>query len=190
MPKIGAGYAMVRHYFTSTTVAREAAITYGVDVGGITPSNTVASDLADMIGPVWNNIGSSSATMVRTELQVGPSPTGPSYLDSNADVGAVGGDGMTPNVAILVKKVTASGGRENRGRLYFPYTSEAIINAAGDVAGTNVTLINGVLATWLSDLESYGAPMVVLHNSLSVPTVVTALVCENKVATQRRRLVR
>lgn len=112
-------------------------------------------------------------------------------------VGEATGQTLPPNVAVLVQKRTAEGGRRNRGRMYLPPYgfSEGVIDQAGAIDSTELAGLQAKLDAFLVALEANDAPMVILHwsevpDSDLVPTTVTSLQAVSTVATQRRRLRR
>lgn len=105
-----------------------------------------------------------------------------------------------PQVAGVTKKITAFGGRQYRGRLYFPGVAEAQVGDDGKwVAGEltawqtawNNVLINlvSVAGCNLSELSLLHAPPAG-GGSPPLPTPVLSLGVGSWVGTQRRRLVR
>ena len=104
--------------------------------------------------------------------------------------GTVSGDPMTPQVAYLVKKLTALGGRRNRGRFYLPGVVESKVDGAGNVLGAFQTTIQTSMDDFMTDTGAADIGVVILHSDGGTPTDVTSLQVEPKVATQRRRLKR
>jgi hypothetical protein len=97
----------------------------------------------------------------------------------------------TQNCALLIKKVTLSGGREGRGRCYLPggYLAETDVTAAGIVTASVVTAFQAKATQFLDDLETAFLPMVLLHsNPVNTPDLVTNFTVDNLIATQRNRL--
>jgi hypothetical protein len=97
----------------------------------------------------------------------------------------------TQNCAVLVKKVTSTGGREGRGRCYLPagYLAETDVTAAGIVTASVVAALQAKATQFLDDLETALLPMVLLHsNPLNNPDRVTNFTVDNLIATQRNRL--
>jgi len=104
-----------------------------------------------------------------------------------------------PQVAVLVKKNTAVGGRRGRGRLYWPSIDEGTVGANGVINTSTVNAyqssMNGFFNAWgqTGALNSVG--MVVLHAASPLsptppPTPITGLAVQALVATQRRRVRR
>lgn len=124
--------------------------------------------------------------------QDGGDPVTYAYEDSNA--GSEPSFPMWPNTAILVRKQTASGGRRNRGRLYIPGAAiRSAISVAGVIDSIFLADFNTNLATFLTTVNAgtgfNPTQLGVLHSEPpSAPAVITALIAQPKVATQRRRL--
>jgi hypothetical protein len=101
---------------------------------------------------------------------------------------------MWPNTAVLIKKVTAAGGRRNRGRMYVPgFGLRTLITPAGLIDPSYLadlqTNMDSLLATLNAGTGFNATNLGVLHSEPpSAPAVITQLKCEAKVATQRRRL--
>jgi hypothetical protein len=106
-----------------------------------------------------------------------------------------------PNVAVLIKKRTALGGRRGRGRMYFPwFLGEGDADERGSIsaavqANLSAACENFRLAIAAASGAVPGTPMVLLHSTAPLgpavaPTPVIALVVDPLVATQRRRLGR
>jgi len=101
------------------------------------------------------------------------------------------GSASSQNTALLVRKLTALGGRRNRGRLFMPGINEANVDPNGQItAGTfggYVTGWNNVRTAIIALAQA--DDVVVFHDTAPfTPTVVTALTAQQTVATQRRRL--
>lgn len=106
--------------------------------------------------------------------------------------GAVG-LGMTPNVAILVKKVTGAGGRRNRGRMYIPpvYPGEAGVDYNGVIDADKVLVLQSQYAVAYSLIVDDDLLPVLFHTEAPfTPTDISSFQVQQIVATQRRRLRR
>lgn len=103
----------------------------------------------------------------------------------------------SPNITMLLQKVTPSRGRRGRGRAYWPQmVSEAEVDEAGVIASGRLNAINTALGNFTAELATAGIEQVVLQNSegatppFALPPIVSQFRCAPKVATQRRRLRR
>jgi len=98
------------------------------------------------------------------------------------------------NVATILRKSTALGGRRNRGRMFVPCPLESETSAAGVYTGPGITAWNTAAALIMPGGSIHTAfgflgDAVVLHDEGSqTPAVVTNLTCQSRVGTQRRRL--
>jgi len=173
--------------------------TYGVVVlghsFGLAVPNVV--DGANAIHDSWEACGIQSVLNVLWQLEEVKltimTATGPiSGTDTRtALAGANGGPGSPPNTAYLVRKVTDTGGRAGRGRMYVPGIEESDINAVGVFEGGIVATATTVFGDMVADFDNNEVPLRLLHNSaLVAPSVITGTVFQLKAATQRRRLRR
>ena len=99
-------------------------------------------------------------------------------------------DSIPANTAILVKKVTAAGGRRNRGRMFLPAValqgSDVLPSgflAAGEQAARQVQVGLAEAAMIADDCFP-----VLLHSDGGTPTAIVDLAVASQVATQRRRM--
>jgi len=104
--------------------------------------------------------------------------------------GSVTEDMCPPNVAALVKKVTNVAGRINQGRFYLAGIREDNVSDAGALTITLLENLQDAVNGFMSDLGADSVDLVVLHNDAltPTPTLVTSLIVQELVATQRRRL--
>lgn len=96
-----------------------------------------------------------------------------------------------PNTAILVRKGTASGGRQGRGRSYWPnvWWAETGISNAGIIESAVLVQIQARLNVWMDELGERNMTPVLLHSSAELPPYpITSMQVQSLVATQRRRL--
>lgn len=182
------GFALVAHTFVSSFAPRNAVITYGIAVNDLATPQEHADELANELVPVVPQMCHGAADMVLTQVRFGPTPDGPVAESSGSIAGGGVGSPMTPQVAELVHKFTALGGRKHRGRMFWPFCDEANIDGGGNVVSGAHGDQQAALSLWRTSLFDAGMPMVVLHNDATVPTPVTSLVLSTLVGTQRRRL--
>jgi hypothetical protein len=98
--------------------------------------------------------------------------------------------GASPQVAILVKKLSGFAGHDQRGRMYIPGLGEAAIDDDGGISAAKLADLQSAFSQFLTDVN-LGTPegMVIFHtDALTAPTKVTQLQVDPRVATQRRRL--
>jgi hypothetical protein len=139
----------------------------------------------------------SDYTMRAGFVLVGSDPGTIRWDDGSSDLAGNSGLASCPqNTAWLVKKVTALGGRRNRGRMFFPCLHEADVDNKGELTSGAVTArqteveglkIGGSIHTAFGFLGQ----IQILHETGSqTPTEVTDLIVQKVAATQRRRLRR
>lgn len=158
---------------------------FGVENNASGDANAAAAEIRG----AWisDMIPSQSSDLVLTGVRVTGGPGSPEGFAAANAAGTRGAGMEVPNTCVLVKKTTGLAGRENRGRMYCSGLIE------GDRDHSNLDA--GGLAQWqasvdafLEDLETALLPMVILHNSVTAPTNVDALIVESRLATQRGRL--
>lgn len=194
---IPTGFAQATIPLNHVAVVREAVTTFGVD------SSNAGGDyegLADGIMTVWEAevapILDADVTAGPVELAVGQD--GGENLVAVGSTTSVGNrviSTVSPNVAVLVRKRTARGGRRGRGRMYVPWAAQdSAVDEAGTINPTEMGLLQGAFADFLTALNANAADMYLLHNeglsTPGAPNLVTTLSVDNLVATQRRRLGR
>jgi len=179
---------MVVHEFSGTGVPTGAAITYGVAGPFLISANQIAEYLHDAFDDSVLNQLSDDISLSRTLVKEGPSETGPSGEFADVRQGSISGSNAAPAFSCLVRKITASGGRKGRGRWFLPGMVEANVAEGGDINVTYLGNLNADLEVFRDFIDTDGGlPMVLLHNDLTTPTVVTALQAQQIGATQRRR---
>lgn len=187
---IPAGWGQVTFEFTGDAVPTGAACVLGFQNAAEDSPTEIAQDMeAAFRVNVLDDLSSSiSLTLVRVKL--GPDDTGPSGEASGTGSGGVGGQAAPPNVAFLVHKATATGGRRGRGRMYLPGVGDALVGSAGELIGETASTLESSLFTFAGALTLAGLPLAVLHDGAFPPSLITGLTVDGRVATQRRRLRR
>lgn len=191
---IPSGYAQATWGFSGAGVPLGAAVTAGVELGGTATDPTAVAE--DLFGALGNTVMAqlhNDVALTSCLVKFGPDATGPSGVFTGAIAGSQTDEAMTPNVAFLVRKTTALGGRAGRGRFYLPGVPENSANEAGVVTGTAITNMQSELDDFLIAVGAADLNLVVLHgvgSPITAPTPLTALQVDGRVATQRRRLRR
>lgn len=194
---IPVGWGQVTVPFYSTSFSRPLAITWGFDAppdpDPVTIANEIRGTLTDTNGPF-------PASVVRSDTQIGPC-----IVQVGTEEGILSGSGTLAingtatlgtrppvNVALLIQKRTALGGRRNRGRLYVPPVNwdEDTIDNQGNFSSTFITAAATDWEFVLSTETAAGRGMYVLHSAPGAPTEIIDLVPQVLAATQRRRLRR
>lgn len=95
-----------------------------------------------------------------------------------------------PNLSILIQKRTGLAGRKHRGRFFSPVVviDESLIDWNGNIFSTSVEDLQDQFEFVRSALAGADLPMALLHATGEAPDPITALVVEQRCATQRRRL--
>lgn len=193
MPVIpSSAYGQVNFVFSNDSNPNPAEITLGVtgDIGdGPATVDLLAGAFADRILPFLCD----DIALVATRLKIGPNDTGPSYENTTVTEGGDTGDGVPANTSILVRKVTALGGRAGRGRFFLPGLRENRLDSGGNIDGTYVSDLQGALDSFYDDMAAALIVPVVLHGAespLSVPTAITSFSVQSRAGTQRRRMRR
>ncbi len=170
-----------------------------------------ALDQAKIIAKEWKLrflVGQSSSLKLEkiswVDLNSLDGSTGEFQGDADIPLNVVGGltgDALTPSTAVLFTKIAAGGRGTKSGRMYLAGLSEAM-NLSGNSRFMNATLRNDLQAAaalFLSNTNqeagvagvSYDSDMHVVHQRPAVPafsSVVTAIIPQDLLATQRRRL--
>jgi hypothetical protein len=196
--QIPVGFAQVIHELRMLGDAEPMAVTYGIQ--SESPGNTVdvaaaqigAIFAAQMMPKLSDQLNFFSTTLRRGTVTGQVGEVGIAAANTNGGlVGAI----CPQNTAYLVKKVTAAAGKRNQGRMYLPGVLEAAVTNIGVLPVSDVrTGLRAALAAWLPALiaGADATQMVILHSlGLSLvpaPTIVTSLVLDDLVSTQRRRL--
>lgn len=120
----------------------------------------------------------------------------PQYAEVNTITqGGLDIETLPPNSACIVRKVTALGGRQGRGRFFFPclWFDEDQVNQAGVIQAGQVSGLQSYLDEWYDHITTVvGYTIVLFHDDagLTTPTEVDSFQAESVIATQRRRLRR
>lgn len=188
---IPTGFAQVNLMFVGSALPRDAQIAIGVEnVGALN-----AAGVAGAVGGAWvTNIQPllpEVVTLDAAKAKLGPNATGPETTIAYGVPGGLAADEpMSPNVAILVNKATAIGGRKNKGKMFVGGFSEEDTTGGGFLLVARQTAWQAAMDDFLADLATNTTPMVVLHTDATTPTDVDSLVVQLRLATQKRRLRR
>lgn len=113
-------------------------------------------------------------------------------------IGAASAGSMPPNGAYLIRKQTARGGKQGRGRFYVPpfNLSELSVDNLGVMSSGTVTALQTQWQAFFDACTVTGVPLYLLHDNPlpprlpPPPDILTAIFIESQTATQRRRLRR
>lgn len=206
---IPAGFAHVAVEMRMTGDPQPWYCTFGVDlpIGINSPL-----DQANGIHYAWTitlgSLQSSLMTINTVVLKIGQTDGPPTmaYSDRGAFTGAAAHNMLPQNCALLVDKLTALGGRRNRGRMYVPgILQEGHVDHIGGIDTNHYTELTTAVNTFflyisegieagtdpLVEPEVDATPMVILHHDTVTPiapTPVTSLRVQQVISTQRKRL--
>lgn len=191
MSVIPEGYSQVQLRFGGNACPFGAMTTFGVkNDTALSPTTIGITVQGDWVANISSNWG-DDATLVDILVKNGPNDTGPSDVHGTNNAGGAAGDTLPPNVSVLVRKSTASGGRRNRGRMYIPGYLEAHSDPGGVLNSGALAALSSDWDDFLDALVADDLPMVILHDvPVLTPTLVTELEVQARLATQRLRLRR
>ena len=194
------GFAQVTIPFRHASLAREAVITFGVDVSASGGDYVaVADELLEDYSTTLGTILDSDVTAGPVRLRVGQDGGDPLAVEGTTTFAAgAGGASLPSNCAVLFKKTSATGGRKGRGRFYLPWSAaDSGVNDVGQIDPADVPEYQTLADDFLTALTAgtQDTPMVILHDSTGIgieppPSVVLALTVDPLIANQRRRLGR
>ncbi len=191
---IPVNYGLLAFHTKTDLDPEEMLWTVGVNLTSVSDPQDVCTDAHAAWSDHIADLTSTIVDLTRVTLKVGPSSTGATYQDVTAASGNDGGSLLPPNSAVLVQKLTNLGGRKGRGRVYLPGISEisGTLDSSGTFSSGEAGVITAAMNALLLDIgtgsASEGAPLVLLHSDSTTPTLIVQFFCENKIATQRRRL--
>lgn len=142
---------------------------------------------SSVMGSEWTMVGGSY-----TFLDAGGLPITVDRITQQG--GALGITTPSNQVAVLARKLTASGGRRNRGRMFLPpaYLDRQQTGPTGLIGTAYLDTYQDGLDAWRAapmGSVTIGGLISLLHSAAPIAsTPITNLLVETKVATQRRRL--
>lgn len=195
------GYGIATLRWTGAALPTGAISTFGFQLGGTnTDPAAVAGLIAANVGTTFWLTGNgwpNTMSLADVEVKFGPLDTGPVAVAPINIAGGAATDAYSPNAALLVTKRTASGGKRGKGRMFLPPLGENVVAVGGIIDATTVTTIQGRLNDFMAAQAADDLPLYLIHRhdpalgqSPVVPTQITQLVLDNKLASQRRRLRR
>jgi len=186
------GFAQVNFHFIGAGIQNEAQVTLGVDN---TAADATATALAATFVAQFNaHLRSQmcqNVTLDRVSVKLGPPDIGPSAEAPAASVGTGGNGHFNPNTSALVRKITSRGGRTGRGRSYWPFPGEDVIENGGILSAAYRATLQAALDDFRDVFDDAEQELVLLHTDPAIiPTGISAFVVDARVGTQRRRLRR
>ena len=187
-------------------MSRAALVTFATECTG-TPSGALAQTSVNSFQSAFNahigNLLDSEVTVDFPTIRLGAGTTTPYEAVANGSSITGGSTSTTvpPNVAVLIKKSTALGGKHNRGRTYIPFLVDVShVSENGTIDTGTLNTIQTAVTAFFNALTAASIPMCIANKVFNVPLpphfvtsvntgpLVTSYVVETLVATQRRRL--
>lgn len=183
----------VTFHFATVGAAGDSVMTLGID-----QSASSASDQEDLQA-IWDNF--TTTVMLRmpgavtltnlTAISMGIG--GPqSFEVPVAHNGALSGELMPANVAILVQKLTGFAGKKNRGRMFQPGVDKIASQASNGnlMVQSQLDVLQGKWDEFYTGLIVANLLPCILHQQgvADPPRAVTQFVVQSRFATQRGRL--
>lgn len=187
---IPAGFGEAAFEFQGAAQPLGAVVTIGFSNDATQSATDCAQDLHTLMRDVVAAMCSVETSLLRTNVKLGPDATGPIGTYATTQAGGRSGDSCPPNVAFLVRKATALGGRQGRGRFYLPGIAEGDVDEGGTLSASIRDAASAALGTFHFAASAADVPPFLLHNDSLAPTAITTYNLDVKVATQRRRLRR
>lgn len=191
------GFAECSYEFRQVGLTRPAYVTFGIDPSDTDPGVIALSLQACFLAAgSWKTILDSTATLTAIRVSLGTDGSGDLVtVFSTNQVGGMAALTTPPNVAMLVHKSTARGGRRGRGRMYLPWVLQSTqVDEGGTINAAAITTATAAMSAWRTALTTALCPLVLLHGigktSIPAPDAVTSLSVDRLVGTQRRRLGR
>ena len=174
--------------FIGAAAPRGSQVTYGVDASTVTDPGDIAGLVIAEYTAHLRAFQTTEIALGSVLVKVGPNATGPEAEVPAGVPGTSASDAVSPQVAGLVTKLTAGGGRHSKGRIFWPGLSETWVGGDGLIDPTAHASLVSAFEDWFTASDTDGIPMYLLHSDATAPTILTALLFTTKVATQRRRL--
>ncbi len=199
---IPVNHGQYAHHFTIPGDNQEMLVTGGYEAEGPdTTANDVAQVLHDLAKTLVNARLPTQVTLKRTTTTLvtalGQDPNVGERVDPSPG-GRANSTLLTQNTAWLIKKLSAQGGRRNKGRQFWPGVPDVSVNDVGILNVNEVTDWNAALATYLAGAQtSLRITRLVIFHTLPpasttplAPTTIVGMIADGMVATQRGRLRR
>lgn len=191
--RIPEGYVELWTQFNTANDPENMYFALGVQMTSpVVPSQVGTDNLLDAIITAVDD-GVSSDYTVGPGHAIWGASGGDIRIDGSTtpNTGVAAAGALPPNCAVLVRKLTAAGGRRGRGRLYMPGLPDSLCNAIGTITAGTVTSLQGDFDSVQTQLLAISGveDLVLFHDTAPFdPTPITEFVVQTKIATQRRRL--
>ncbi len=189
--EIPTGWAQINIVFEGLAAPRGAQVVYAaqrVTGGGIDNPQQAA----DFVRGAWQNEVMpnlvQALTLKEVRVKFGPNATGLDATSTSGQAGGVVQPAEAPQVAALIRKITAQGGRQGKGRMFLPGIPESAVQG-GALNTATIDAINAFMLDLLNVHNAVQFPVALLHaEALVSPYIVLAFQTQSIVATQRRRI--
>jgi hypothetical protein len=191
MPPIPAGHVQMVFRHTLVGDLEEMVTTCGAYIGIPTQAdvNAISQSWSDNIVSLMN----TDYDYIGVRVLHGQDGADPTLWES--ETGAKNGDAaglcLPQNCAILIRKLPVVAARRNRGRMFIPGVPEGDVDNKGVVNLSDRTAWTAGALAFQADVAALDAAgqLEVFHSGPPfAPAAVGALVCDTRIATQRRRL--
>lgn len=164
-----------------------------VTTHGFTAFSGVVAEIPDLL----NDLGvaarafiTNDATVTEVRYKVGPSATGPTYVQGIGAAGRNAGPSGPPHTAALVRLNVGEVSSRFAGRFFLPCMPEGQVGANGVLSGALREAIQTAVQEFYGVALTAGMTGQVFSASSSDPRAVTSIQVQSLAATQRRRLRR
>lgn len=205
MTTIPAGFGQATFTFSGSGVPNGAAVTLGFSNTTVLSAAAICTQIrlnfeTNIMPPLVQNTG-----LLSVLVKLGPNSTGQSAVQGSTVAGSDLSAQAPANVAYLIHKTTAGGGRRGRGRMFLPGVDETDVDQTGLIAAGKITALNNAFTNFALELVADATPPFLLHEPATtwvlvngqprrvptgaapVPTAITSWATDSRVATQRRR---
>lgn len=163
---------------------------------GSQPTNVLAFELGDVepanaaiaIATAWDTtVQPQLASGTRVSLFRFTAANFSTELPGTANGGETGGV-PGPAASVLVQKITNTGGRSGKGRMFLPWAvTETQINDYGQIDNERLTELQGAMDDFQDAIRAADLEIALLAGDDLNANVVTQLKVQATIATQRRR---
>jgi hypothetical protein len=188
------GYSNARFVFTCDGVVEPmgfslgmTSVTVGTPLALAEIARQTFKDLVWGFGDAVSNAYTFREVQVATESEGGPVIA----TAFDGDVGNITAFNPPANCCILLTKITALGGRRNRGRTYIPagWLFENEVDASGRIQPAAAGAMETRMNNWLAALTLEDVQPVLFHSSApTTPTPIIGYAASTLIGTQRRRI--
>lgn len=188
------GFGNCRFVFQCSGIVDEMGFSLGIVPPGGTTAVDAAQEMSNFFnGQIWDSGAAASVdyTWLRTEVTLMTTEGALIGVDAINGAGVAAPAVAAANLAIIIQKVTAVGGRKNKGRLFMPagFIPETQVNSAGVLLPLFAAARGTEWNTMLGEMITNGYSAQLYHTDpADEPTQITGFVALSLCGTQRRRM--